>query len=119
MRLRVGIFILGVLFALFFLNFFFNVIDFSDSFMEIGKWILFAGGIFILLGAVFSFRVNFWFSIPYLIVGLYFLNYGLNVVPLSDFFINIEKWIFLLGGIFSALVIVAFNAFARKVFHNL
>ena len=41
--------------------------------------------------------------IVYLIIGLYLLNFGLNVFTMPDFILDIEKWIIFVGGI---LVIV-------------
>ena len=36
----------------------------------------------------------------YLILGVYFLNYGLNFVKIPDSFASINKWIVFAGGIF-------------------
>jgi len=35
----------------------------------------------------------------YAIFGLYFINSGLNLISLPEFFNNIDRWIILAGGI--------------------
>lgn len=35
----------------------------------------------------------------YVIFGLYFINSGLNLISLPEFFNNIDRWIILAGGI--------------------
>ena len=42
-----------------------------------------------------------WFSVLfYLILGLYFLNYPLGLIPIPEFIASIDKWIIFIGGIF-------------------
>ncbi|MDE1848456.1 MAG: hypothetical protein KGH55_00255 [Nanoarchaeota archaeon] len=35
----------------------------------------------------------------YLIFGLYFINYSLNLITLPGFFSSIDQWIILVGGL--------------------
>ena len=37
--------------------------------------------------------------ILYLILGVYFLNFGLNFIKMPAFFATIDKWIIFFGGI--------------------
>ncbi|MGY4884623.1 MAG: hypothetical protein ACP5NZ_03535 [Nanobdellota archaeon] len=47
------------------------------------------------------------FFILYLLLGVYFLNSGLNFINMPDFLTNIDRWIVFVGGIF--LVFGAIN----------
>ena len=46
---------------------------------------------------------NMVFFVLYLVFGLYFINYALNLVSLPGFFADINKWIILVGGLFVLL----------------
>jgi predicted membrane channel-forming protein YqfA (hemolysin III family) len=35
----------------------------------------------------------------FLIIGLYFINYSLNLIKLPEFFSGVDKWIILIGGL--------------------
>ena len=52
--------------------------------------------------------INWIFVLFYLILGLYFLNYPLGLVPIPDFVSGFDKWIIFIGGVF--MVIGAFNS---------
>ena len=39
------------------------------------------------------------FFILHLIFGLYFVNFAFGYFALPEFFLDVEKWIFLIGGI--------------------
>jgi hypothetical protein len=40
-----------------------------------------------------------WFFVIHLIFGLYFINFTFNYITLPEFFLDIEKWIFFVGGV--------------------
>jgi len=50
--------IIYLIFGLYFVNFPFQFVKIPESFMGIEKWIIFVGGLLILLGAVNYFRVK-------------------------------------------------------------
>jgi hypothetical protein len=39
------------------------------------------------------------FFILYLLLGLYFINFGFNFIQIPAFFTTIDKWIIFVGGI--------------------
>jgi cytochrome c biogenesis protein CcdA len=41
----------------------------------------------------------FLFFLVYLVLGLYFINFGINFIKIPTFFTSIDKWIIFAGGI--------------------
>ena len=65
------------------------------------------------------------FFILYLILGLYFINFGFNFIKIPAFFLTIDKWIIFVGGvfliigginlIFTLLAMTLIDRFGRKL----
>lgn len=54
----IGIFLLYLIFGLYFVNSAFSFINIPDAFLEFDKWIIFVGGILILIGGINYFRAR-------------------------------------------------------------
>ncbi|MBP6856889.1 hypothetical protein KBC25_00515 [Candidatus Pacearchaeota archaeon] len=52
-------------------------------------------------------RGGLFFFVLYLVIGAYFLNFGLNFIKLPEISANINKWIIFAGGVL--LIIGAIN----------
>ena len=52
--------------------------------------------------------VNWFFVVFYLIIGIYFLNYPFNLIPIPSFVSGFNKWIIFISGIF--MIIGAVNS---------
>jgi len=107
------IYILSFLFGAFFLNnsFSFISIPFISS---VNQWILFLGGIYLLILGIFAHKIKWIFSIPYLIFGLYFINYPFNFVKMPEFVVSLESWIVLASGICFLVGVYILSSFKRK-----
>jgi hypothetical protein len=98
------------LFGAYFLNSFFSFLDLSFiNFFDI--WIILAGGIFLLFIAVLAYKIKLSYGVPYLLLGLYFINNTFNFIKIPDYFYN---WAVLLGGIFFFLGIFILSRFKKN-----
>lgn len=59
------LFLLYLLLGAYFLNIGFNFISLPDFFSKIDKWIIVAGGLFLILGAIYSLKVSNYNRIRY------------------------------------------------------
>lgn len=57
-----------------------------------------------------------WMFVIYIILSLYFLNFGLEIIAIPEFIKQFDKWIIFIGGIF--LFIGGIN-FIKTKRHNL
>ena len=103
--------------GIYLLNLFFNFIPFTFPFFNIKPWMIFLSGIIVAGQAIFLGNPNktnflgdpemssigYIIGIPFIIVGLYFLNYPFQLIKMPLFISNLDSWIFALGGILSLL----------------